>query len=189
MTDDARLDWEARIDRRREGGTAPTPILDPTLRRLGYPAARLLWTEWGARYHALRLLSRLGDVELPVTLEGDGAGGLVQAWAGRRAAGSVAVLVWASTLDQSKRDGDVSLARRVRLEGLPGPATVTRLDREHGDITTLASRLGVQDWPTESQWAALRTADGLHPEPISSDIVDLPQPGAILVEYPMQPHG
>jgi len=47
MTDDARLDWEARIDRRREGGTAPTPILDPTLRRLGYPAARLLWTELG----------------------------------------------------------------------------------------------------------------------------------------------
>ena len=79
----------------------------------------------GPRYHALRLLSRLGDVELPVTAAGDGADGLVQAWAGRRADGSVAVLVWASTLDQSKRDGDVSLARRVRLEGAPGPG--------HGD--------------------------------------------------------
>jgi xylan 1,4-beta-xylosidase len=231
--------------------TYGSPPLDlrPTLRRLGYPDARLLWTEWGAtpthfhpvndgtsaatflltgmksaagrvealsywvasdhfeelgrppkflhggfglitvggiaksRYHALRLLSRLGDVELPVTASGDGADGLIQAWAGRRADGSTAVLVWASTLDQSKRDGDVSLARRIRLEGVDGPATVTRLDREHGDVTTLASRLGVREWPSESQWAALRSADELHPEPFDNDVIDLPQPGAILVEF------
>jgi xylan 1,4-beta-xylosidase len=135
------------------------------------------------RYHALCLLSRLGDVELPMTAEGDGADGLVQAWASRRADGSVAVLVWASTLDQSKRDGDVSLARRIRLEGLAGPATVTRLDRQHGDITTLASRLGVQDWPTGSQWDLLREADVLTPQPVESSEFDLPQPGALLVEY------
>ncbi len=138
------------------------------------------------RYHALRMLSRLGDVELPVTAEGDGADGLVQAWAGRRTDGSVAVLVWASTLDQSKRDGDASLARRIRIEGGQGRATVTRLDREHGDITRLANRLGVRDWPSQDQWAALQTADTLPTEDVD-DVGDaefeIPQPGAILVEY------
>jgi xylan 1,4-beta-xylosidase len=231
--------------------TYGSPPLDlrPTLERLGFPDARLLWTEWGVtpthfhpvndgtssatflltgmksaagrvealsywvasdhfeelgrppkllhggfglitvggiakpRYHALRMLAQLGDTELPVSAEGDGADGLVQCWAGRRADGSVAVLLWASTLDQSKRDGDGSLARRVRLEGVSGRATVTRLDREHGDITTLAARLGVPDWPTEPQWSALRSADTLTPEPVDSLEFDLPQPGAILVEF------
>jgi xylan 1,4-beta-xylosidase len=74
------------------------------------------------RYHALRLLARLGDTELPVRAYGDGADGLVQTWASRRAGGSLALLVWASTLDQAKRDGDPALARRVRLvvEGAAG---------------------------------------------------------------------
>ncbi|OKI64040.1 hypothetical protein A6A27_26360 [Micromonospora sp. CB01531] len=58
------------------------------------------------RYHAVWLLSCLGETELPVRASGDGADGLVQTWASRRADGSLAVLVWASTLDESKRDGD-----------------------------------------------------------------------------------
>ena len=234
--------------------TYGSPPLDlrPTVRRLGFPDARLLWTEWGVtpthfhpvndgtfaatflltgmksaagrlealsywvasdhfeelgrpprllhggfglitvggiakpRYHAMWMLAQLGDVELPVTAEGDGADGLVQAWAARRADGSVAVLIWTSTLDQSKRDGDRSLARRVVLDGVPVTdyrrAVVTRLDREHGDVTTLASRLGVTEWPTPEQWAALRAADRLVPEPVESLEFELPQPGAILVE-------
>ncbi|MEU2614245.1 xylan 1,4-beta-xylosidase [Micromonospora sp. NPDC007271] len=145
------------------------------------------------RYHALWLLSRLGDTELPVRASGDGADGLVQTWASRRDDGSLAVLVWASTLDQSKRDGDPALARRVvlTLDGVAGrPVRITRLDREHGDVTTVAARLGVGEWPDEEQWAALRTADILPAEPV--DAVDrdggtlveleLPQPGAVLVE-------
>ena len=68
------------------------------------------------RYHALWLLAQLGDTELPVTATGDGADGLVQTWATRRDDGSLAVLVWCSTLDQSKRDGDPALARRIRLQ-------------------------------------------------------------------------
>ncbi|MFE9657382.1 hypothetical protein [Micromonospora sp. NPDC006431] len=46
------------------------------------------------RYHALWLLSRLGETELPVRASGDGADGLVQTWASRRDDGSLAVLVW-----------------------------------------------------------------------------------------------
>lgn len=241
--------------------TYGSPPLDlrPTLRRLGFPDARLLWTEWGVtpthfhpvndgtsaatflltgmrsaagrvdalsywvasdhfeelgrpprllhggfglitvggiakpRYHALRMLARLGDTELPVRASGDGADGLVQCWASRRADGGLAVLVWVSTLDQGKRDGDPALARRVRLTlgGAAGRAvTVTRLDRDHGDVTTLAERLGVAEWPTEEQWAALRAADTLAAEPVAAGVdggaavveLHLPQPGAALVE-------
>ncbi|MFE9657381.1 hypothetical protein [Micromonospora sp. NPDC006431] len=67
---------------------------------------------------------------------------------------------------------------------------VTRLDREHGDITTVAERLGVDEWPDEEQWAALRAVDTLRAEPVDavdrdgSTVLELevPQPGAVLVE-------
>ncbi|WP_319458363.1 GH39 family glycosyl hydrolase [Micromonospora sp. RTP1Z1] len=145
------------------------------------------------RYHALWMLAQLGDTELPVTADGDGAEGLVQTWASRRDDGSLAILVWNSTLDQSKRDGAASLTRRVRLTvgGAAGrPALVTRLDREHGDVTTLAQRLAVGDWPTDEQWEALRAVDTLPAEKVQSDsdgsacVIDLalPQPGVVLVE-------
>jgi xylan 1,4-beta-xylosidase len=145
------------------------------------------------RYHALRMLAALGDTELPVRASGDGTGGLVQTWASRHGTGRLTVLLWASTLDQSKRDGDPALARHVKLtiEGAAGrPVTVTRLDRDHGDVTTLAAALGVGEWPTDEQWALLRAADSLTPQPIPTEadgadaVLDLhlPQPGAVLVE-------
>ncbi|MFC3502530.1 xylan 1,4-beta-xylosidase [Micromonospora krabiensis] len=145
------------------------------------------------RYHALRLLSQLGETELPVRAAGDGADGLVQTWASRRADGSLAILVWAATLDQSKRDGDPALARRIRLtvDGAAGrTVTLTRLDREHGDITTLAERLGVTEWPVGVQWDALRAVDSLVAEKVETATeggaavveLHLPQPGAVLVE-------
>ncbi|MEH1095311.1 GH39 family glycosyl hydrolase [Micromonospora sp. CPCC 205739] len=241
--------------------TYGSPPLDlrPTLHRLGFPDARILWTEWGVtpthfhpvndgtsaatfllsgmrsaagrvealsywvasdhfeelgrpprllhggfglitvggiakpRYHALRMLAQLGETELSVQASGDGANGLVQSWASRRADGGLAILVWNSTLDQSKRDGDPALARQIRLavEGAAGrTVTVTRLDREHGDVTTLAEQLGVADWPTEEQWDALRAADSLPVEKIDTRArggaavveLHLPQPGAVLIE-------
>ncbi len=140
------------------------------------------------RYHALRMLSKLGDTELPVEATGDGAGGLVQTWASRHDDGRITVLVWVSTLDQSKMDGDPALARRVQLTvaGAAGrAATVTRLDRNHSDLTTLAAELNVRDWPTVDQWTALRAADTLTAEPLPGDgvfTVDIPQPGVVLIE-------
>lgn len=141
------------------------------------------------RYHALTMLAALGDTELPVTASGDGADGLVQTWASRHDDGRVTVLVWVSTLDQSKRDGDPALTRRVTLAvhgAALRAATVTRLDRDHGDITTLAARLGVDGWPTDDQWAALRAADRLTPEPLDALEIDVPQPGAVLIEIPQR---
>jgi xylan 1,4-beta-xylosidase len=148
-----------------------------------------------SRYHALSLLAKLGDTELPVRASGDGADGLVRGWATRRADGGHAVLVWDTTLDQSKAHGDPSLARTVSVTfgGLSaGRVTLTRLDRDHGDIATLADRLGIGDWPTDEQWTELRTADRLSAEDIESTVtdagltvrIDLPQPGAVLIELP-----
>jgi xylan 1,4-beta-xylosidase len=243
--------------------TYGSPPLDlrPTLARLGFADARILWTEWGVtpthfhpvndgtsaatfllsgmksssgrldalsywvasdhfeelgrpprmlhggfglitvggiakpRYHALWLLAQLGDTELPITASGDGAGGLVQGWATRREDGSLAVLVWCSTLDQTKRDGDPALARRIRLH-LSGTeserATITRLDRDNGDVTTLAEQLGIGDWPADDEWDKLRTAVRLAPADVDMEVtstesvveLDLRQPGAVLIEVP-----
>ncbi|TCC49637.1 xylan 1,4-beta-xylosidase [Kribbella capetownensis] len=140
-----------------------------------------------ARYHALHLLSRLGDTELPVEASGDGADGLVQAWASRHDDGSLSILVWNHTLDQGKAGGDSTLRRTIRLRLQDGgTARVTRLDADHGDITTLAKRIGVQNWPTDAQWVELHRADQLAAEPVEVTAgvleLDLPQPSAVLIQ-------
>ncbi|MFL6130765.1 MAG: GH39 family glycosyl hydrolase [Mycobacteriales bacterium] len=155
-------------------------------------------------YWALALLGRLGDEELAVRLDGDGAGSLVEAWAGRDPGGRVAVALWNGTLDQSKAGGDPLLDRRVRLvvDGLrPGPYELRhwRVDARHSAIGTVWRRLGAgRDWPDEAGWAALRAADrldALH-EPRRVEAaggrlelpVDLPMPALSLVELdPLRP--
>lgn len=138
-----------------------------------------------SRYHALHLLAQLGDTELPVSAEGDGADGLVQAWASRYDDGSLGVLVWNHTLDQTKTAGDPALSRTVRLR-VPGTsASLTRLDKDHGDVATLAGRIGVPEWPSDEQWEQLRQADALETEPveITDGVIEfeLAQPAAVLV--------
>ena len=152
-----------------------------------------------SRYHALHLLAQLGETELPVSATGDGADGLVQAWASRHDDGSLTVLVWNHTLDQQKAAGEASLARTVRLDldGLDEAttATVTRLDADHGDVATLAARLGVEDWPTDEQWEQLRAADTLAAQPAelvrtaggASLEIPLAQPSAVLVRVTGRP--
>ncbi|MGZ4491572.1 MAG: GH39 family glycosyl hydrolase [Nocardioidaceae bacterium] len=152
-----------------------------------------------SRYHALHLLSRLGETQLPVAATGDGADGLVQAWASRHGDGSLSILVWNHTLDQGKAAGDPALARtvRLRLDGVDADATatLTRLDADHGDVSTLAEKLGVADWPTDEQWEQLREADRLtgeatvlRPDGAGAVLeVRLPQPAAVLVEVTPRP--
>ena len=57
------------------------------------------------RYWAMALLGQLGRSRLPVSVRGDGAGGLVEALAGRHDDGRMATLAWNLTLDQSKIGG------------------------------------------------------------------------------------
>ena len=154
------------------------------------------------RSHALALLARLGRTELPAGIAGDGAGSLVQAWAGRDG-DRVTALVWNGTRDESKVDsagraaaGSRALERRVRLEldGLPdGPVelVVTRLAPGEGDLAAAAKELGVGDWPEDdATWAALAEESAMPTERTYADVsrgrlevqLELPMPAAVLVE-------
>ena len=121
------------------------------------------------RWWAMWLLEHLGDERLAVAVEGDGGGGPVSAIAARRDDGTTDVLVWNSSLDQSRMPFDPLLDRdvTVSLSGLtPGDATVRhwRIDEEHSNVFAAWRRLGgaEQDWPeSESAWARLRSADRL----------------------------
>ena len=119
------------------------------------------------KYWALTLAQRLGDTELPVTLSGDGAGGLVEAWAARSGDGTVTVLLWNTTLDHARAAGDPELDRAVTVAvtGLPEAAyrmTHWRVDATHSNIAALWRTIGEgRDWPDEREWAMLRDADKL----------------------------
>lgn len=121
------------------------------------------------RFWAIRILELLGVTELEGRLTGDGAGGLVEAWATRDEDGRVAIAIWNGTLDQAKADGDRLLDRRVRItvEGLrPGEHRLRhrRVDADHSNI---AARWSGGDWPDAAGWARLRrhdTLDDLEPE-------------------------
>ena len=124
------------------------------------------------RYWALALLARFGRTRLPVTVSGDGAGGLVEALAARHEDGRIGVLTWNVTLDQSKIGGDPLLDRRVlvRVSVPPGTAYTVRhyrIDAGHSNIVPAWERMrGGAAWPSPEQWAALdelNTLDELGP--------------------------
>jgi xylan 1,4-beta-xylosidase len=155
------------------------------------------------RFHALSLLSRLGPVELPVVLDGDGGGSLVEAWASRDR-DRIAVLVWNLTLDQSKADGAAELTREITLS-FPGvdpswQATATWLtpgassqagagqgtSPGSGDLVAEAAALDVGDWPTDNQWRLLAERNTLRSTPLERSTEEvtltLQMPSAVLVE-------
>jgi xylan 1,4-beta-xylosidase len=119
------------------------------------------------RFWAIAVLERLGADELESVVEGDGSGGLVEAWASRDADGRVAVALWNGTLDQARAGGDPVLDRSIRfsVEGLPaGERRLLRhwrVDAEHANIRRAWEALGGPDWPDERGWDALRAADRL----------------------------
>jgi xylan 1,4-beta-xylosidase len=132
------------------------------------------------RWWALALAQQLGDDLLPLALEGDGGGTLVDGWAARRSDGTVDVLVWNGTLDQSKAGGTPLLARELRLQGLPaGRATLARIDRDHTNLVARWS--GERAWPTEAELVDLREGDVLDTEElgeIAGELtIALPMPG------------
>ena len=154
------------------------------------------------RFWAIRILELLGERELRTTMEGDGAGGLVEAWATKDPDGRIAIALWNGTIDQSKGDGDALLDRSVRLivDGLePGEVRIRhrRVDASHSNI---AARWTGGDWPDANSWSRLRAADRLdelEPErqvsvgregSLSLDF-DLPMPSVSLVELLAKPSG
>ncbi|MGH8825568.1 MAG: GH39 family glycosyl hydrolase [Jiangellaceae bacterium] len=150
------------------------------------------------RWWALELLERLGVSRLEVTAAGDGGGSLVEALAAGRDDGTVAVLVWNGTLDQTKAGGDSALERTVRISvsGLADGSyrlSHHRVDAERSNVSGAWARIGGgAAWPDERQWAELRAADrleDLHPpetvQPVDGSVVvefDLPMPGISFLE-------
>jgi xylan 1,4-beta-xylosidase len=148
------------------------------------------------RFWALWLLGRLGPERLPVAAEGDGAGGMVDALAARDRDGTITVLLWNGTLDQTKVGGAPLLHRTVTLTvtGLADGVWrrgLHRVDAEHGNIQATWEALGSPDWPDGDGWRALRAADRLDPAEPAADLavsggmlrltLDLPNPGVALV--------
>jgi xylan 1,4-beta-xylosidase len=119
------------------------------------------------RFWALELLDRLGDRQLRVREDGDGAGSLVESWAGAGEDGRVALALWNATLDQSKMGGHAPLDRTVTLtvENLASGEYLLRhhrVDEGHSNVADHWQRIsGGADWPDERQWAELRAANRL----------------------------
>jgi xylan 1,4-beta-xylosidase len=135
----------------------------------------------------MTLLSRLGPVELPVTLSGDGGGSLVEAWASRDR-DRIAILLWNLTLDQTKAAGAPELTRTVQVQ-LPGvdpswEAKATTLAIGVGDIAEAA--VGLDDWPSDAELADLAERSQLVSTPLElhHGVVELslPMPSAVLLE-------
>ena len=122
----------------------------------------------------MHLAAHLGDDVLRTTLEGDGAGTLVQAWASRHPDGALMT-------------GDPRLDRSVRvtisgLGGIPRRAWLARVDDHHSDVA--ANCPAEVTWPDAGLWTRLRASDGLHEEQLR-DVT--PDDGAVCfdVEPPM----
>ena len=124
------------------------------------------------RYWAMALLGRLGPSRLPVSVRGDGAGGLVEALAARHDDGRIGILAWNGTLDQTKIGGDPLLDRRLAIRVFVPPGTAYtvrhyRIDAGHSNIVTAWEQMrDGAPWPSRQQWATLaerNTLDQLRP--------------------------
>ncbi len=118
------------------------------------------------RYWALALAHQQGPDELPLDLRGDGASGLVDGWATVHEDGTVDLLVWNGTLDQSRAAGHAPLDREVALAltgvGDQARVSIARVDETHSNITAHVDR--DRDWPDADGWRALVEADRLDVE-------------------------
>ena len=155
------------------------------------------------RFRALQLLERLGEQELAISVEGDGAGGMVEGWAARDDAGTVGVVVWNGTLDQSRAAGHPPLDRTIELtvRGLDASAYDIhhwRIDADHSNVAAVWKRIGGDaDWPTDAQWRELAAIDRLDmlspPRRVEPDDghhterFDLPMPGISMIELVPRP--
>jgi xylan 1,4-beta-xylosidase len=141
-----------------------------------------------ARWWALALAEQLADDLCSVTLTGDGAGSLVDAWASTAPDGRVDLLVWNGTLQQDGDHSDGRLDRwlDVRVEGLGSRryrVRIARVDQAHSNI---AATVQVAQWPSPEQWRQLHAADRLWEEDLGVLVAEagalhlslaLPMPG------------
>ncbi|MEP6679947.1 MAG: xylan 1,4-beta-xylosidase [Chloroflexota bacterium] len=149
------------------------------------------------RYWTLWMLEQLADQQLDTSIEGDGAGDMLDAVATRDDTGRVGLLAWNIAIDSSQADGNPLLDRRLTVEvhGLEARAyrlRHRRVDRQHSNLAGTWQAMGGREWPTDEQWLALREANQLEElEPgrrfevtdgaVTLEI-DLPMPAISLLE-------
>lgn len=138
------------------------------------------------RWWGLWMLEQLLDERLEVTVDGDGAGDMVQAIGSRGEDGRITVVAWNGTVDVSKSRGEPSLDRHVTLR-VEGPAASAyrlrhrRLDEAHSNLVRAWSELGNgADWPSAGQWEALAALD--HLEDLEPRRVVTPSDGTLSLE-------
>lgn len=143
------------------------------------------------RFWALRLVNEMGTEVLHTEVSGDGARGLVDAWATRHPDGTVDVLLWNTTRDAAEHQGNRLLDRdtRVTISGLEAPrysGELTRVDSTHSNISRHVDP--ASSWPDEVEWSRLRSLDRLHTEalpdqcPASGHLqlqITVPMPGVV----------
>jgi xylan 1,4-beta-xylosidase len=150
------------------------------------------------RWWGLWMLEQLLAERLATTVEGDGAGDMVQAIGSRADDGRITIVAWNGTVDVAKAGGAPLLDRSVALRVSRLPADRYRL--RHRRLDEVQSNLvarwagigGGADWPTDDQWAELSARDRLEelePERVieapdgSLELTfDLPMPSVSLVE-------
>ena len=143
------------------------------------------------RFWALALLQDMGTDLVQLDLQGDGAVSLVDAWATRKPGGSIDILAWNGTLDQSKARGSHLLNRRLhitieQLEDRTYHCSLARVDASHSNIA--AHWQADRDWPTPEQWEQLHASDKLDEQSlpdvkptggITRFDLELPMPGVL----------
>ena len=113
------------------------------------------------------MLEQLGPDRVAVSVEGDGAGDMVNAIGSRDDAGRVTVVAWNGTIDVSKSGGETRLDRAITLtvSGLDSGEYLVRhrrLDHEHSDINAAWDRIADgRAWPDDDGWRQLVNADVL----------------------------
>ena len=145
------------------------------------------------RYWALALAESLDTQLIKIEIEGDGARSMVDAWASRKPDGTVDLLIWNGTLNQSKFAGDPLLARMVliqveQLQARLYEGTMARIDLTHSNIAEYWS--SEKAWPTPEEWETLRQADKLDEAPLQANrpiegrldfAFYLPMPGVVRI--------
>jgi xylan 1,4-beta-xylosidase len=150
------------------------------------------------RWWALWMLEQLRPQRVDVSVEGDGAGDMVNAVGSCDDDGSLAIVIWNGTVDVSKAAGDPVLDRHVELaiRGLQADSYEVRhrrIDEIHSNVTARWARLGEgRAWPDDEEWAKLHAADDLAdltpPTSMSTThgslglSFDLPMPAVSLIE-------
>jgi xylan 1,4-beta-xylosidase len=136
------------------------------------------------RYWAAHLAAHLGERVLASTLDGDGAGVLVQAWATAHDDGTLDVLLWNGSVNAALLNGDPRLDRSIRLtvDGLAPTgyrASLARIDETHSNVVAYCPP--DVEWPDDALWARLRAQDALS----EAALPDVPAGGPARFEIPL----